>query len=130
MRAKVQERRKPKLAEFSFLMPEFKKLARDNLRDNIPKDLPFDYLPDQYEKIYKAITKEEELTSNHFVSVPHDHKVHLSDKTNYMGDEEIRVIEPAIVNGYDGFSGVHDNLVWNPVTGLIVYTLHNKVIIE
>jgi WD40 repeat protein len=34
------------------------------------------------------------------------------------------------VNGYDGFSGVHENLIWNPYTGCIIYTLNNKVIIE
>ena len=31
MRAKVQERRKPKLSAFSFLMPEFKKLQREEV---------------------------------------------------------------------------------------------------
>jgi len=25
-----------------------------------------------------------------------------------------KTIEPVIVNGYDGFGGVHDNLLWNP----------------
>ncbi len=39
-------------------------------------------------------------------------------------------MEPNIVNGYDGFSGVHDNLIWNPMAGNIIYTLNNKVIIE
>jgi len=31
MRAKVQDRRRPKLAEFSFVLPEFKKLNRDDV---------------------------------------------------------------------------------------------------
>lgn len=34
------------------------------------------------------------------------------------------------MNGYDGFSGVHDNLLWTPSTAMIIYTLHNKIIIE
>jgi len=25
---------------------------------------------------------------------------------------------------------VHDNLLWTPATGMITYTLHNKIIIE
>lgn len=45
-------------------------------------------------------------------------------------DEEVRVMEPTIVNGYDGFSGVHDNLLWDQSRGEIIYTLHNKLIIE
>ena len=35
-----------------------------------------------------------------------------------------------ICNGYDGFGGVHDNLVSNTDEGWIAYTLHNKVIYE
>jgi len=49
----------------------------------------------------------------------------LSD-ANWSG----KTIEPVLVNGYDGFSGTHDNLLWTPSTGMITYTLHNKVIIE
>lgn len=49
---------------------------------------------------------------------------------SYLGGDESRVIEPNIMNGYDGFSGVHDNLIWNPMSGNIIYTLNNKVIIE
>lgn len=39
-------------------------------------------------------------------------------------------MSPAVVNGYDGFGGVHDNLVWCPEDGWMAYTLHNKVIFE
>ena len=41
-----------------------------------------------------------------------------------------KAIEPIIVNGYDGFGGVHDNLMWNANQGTIVYTLNNKLIQE
>jgi len=34
------------------------------------------------------------------------------------------------MNGYDGFGGVHDNLIWNVTGGLTYFTLNNKVIIE
>jgi len=39
-------------------------------------------------------------------------------------------MHPTLVNGYDGFGGVHDNLVWNQQDGWVAYTLHNKVIFE
>ena len=35
-----------------------------------------------------------------------------------------------LMNGYDGFGGVHDNLIWNVTGGLTYFTLNNKVIIE
>ena len=120
MRAKVQERRKPKLEEFSFMMPEFKKLERDVMRDNLPRDLPFEFVPDRLEKIFSDRRREDELTANHFLSMKDqcDISVQLNDrKTNYLGEEDTKLIEPEIVNGYDGFSGVHDNLIWNPLTG-------------
>lgn len=47
-----------------------------------------------------------------------------------LSGDESKVIEPFIVNGYDGLSGVHDNLIWNPIKCQIIYTLNNKVIIE
>lgn len=45
-------------------------------------------------------------------------------------EDEPVMLEAEIVNGYDGFSGVHDNLIWNSANGTMIYTLHNKVIIE
>ena len=41
-----------------------------------------------------------------------------------------KIIQPSIVNGYDGLTGVHDNLIWNPANGFMTYTLYNKVIYE
>lgn len=35
-----------------------------------------------------------------------------------------------LINGYDGYGGVHDNLIWNANSGWICYTLNNKVIFE
>jgi len=37
---------------------------------------------------------------------------------------------PKILGGYDGFSGVHDNLKWILKDGLIIYTMNNKIIFE
>jgi len=48
----------------------------------------------------------------------------------FYSDGQGKTIEPTLVNGYDGFSGTHDNLLWTPSTGMMTYTLHNKVIVE
>ena len=39
-------------------------------------------------------------------------------------------MKPVVVNGYDGFGGVHDNVVWCQQDDWMAYTLHNKVIFE
>lgn len=39
-------------------------------------------------------------------------------------------MEPAVLNGFDGFGGVHDNVVWSQADGWMAYTLHNKVVFE
>ena len=41
-----------------------------------------------------------------------------------------KVIDPVTINGYDGFSGTHDNLLWIPDNHMATYTLHNKIIVE
>ena len=41
-----------------------------------------------------------------------------------------RTIEPCIINGYDGFGGCHNNMLWNWQNNFVVYTLNNKLIIE
>lgn len=76
--------------------------------------------------------KEKELSFNHFVTVQ-DKKtfeVEIEKKSLLADPSEGRVIESNIVNGYDGFGGVHENLLWNANQGTIVYTLNNKVIKE
>ncbi len=44
--------------------------------------------------------------------------------------QEGQTLTSLIVNGYDGFGGAHDNLLWNSQTGSVIYTLNNKVIKE
>jgi hypothetical protein len=47
-----------------------------------------------------------------------------------LEEENSKYFEADIVNGYDGFGGVHDNLIWNSEAGWAAYTLHNKLIFE
>lgn len=127
MRAKVQERRKPKLSPYSFIMPEFKKINReDPLRLNSE---PEDYI----ERVYNDKMRQEDLPINHFVSLKEESKIKCALTTSTLGEDlrmETRIVDAKIVNGFDGFSGVHDNLIWNEKKGFIVYTLNNKVIFE
>lgn len=127
MRAKVQEKRKPKLAEFSFLFKEFKPISTTSILK-----LPGERIQDVYEQFYNKKRREEEITLNHFVSLKDqcNIEIKLDAKTHNQLGDECKIMEPFIVNGYDGFSGVHDNLIWNPMSGSIIYTLNNKVIIE
>lgn len=41
-----------------------------------------------------------------------------------------KFLEQKLINGYDGFGGVHDNIIWHPTGGLTFFTLNNKLIIE
>ena len=45
-------------------------------------------------------------------------------------DTRHQLLEHKLINGYDGFGGVHDNLFWNVRDGLTYFTLNNKFIIE
>jgi WD40 repeat protein len=52
--------------------------------------------------------------------------------SNFMsfGSEKNSTLEQKLVNGYDGYGGVHDNLIWNVAGGFTYFTLNNKVIVE
>jgi hypothetical protein len=39
--------------------------------------------------------------------------VEIEKKSLVFDPTEGKTIDPTIVNGYDGFGGVHDNLLWN-----------------
>jgi WD40 repeat protein len=49
---------------------------------------------------------------------------------NLSVDTKGAPFEQKLINGYDGYGGVHDNLQWNVTAGYTFLTLNNKVIIE
>ena len=51
-------------------------------------------------------------------------------KFNSFGNPNGQLLEQKLINGYDGFGGVHDNLHWNVTGGKQYFTLNNKVIME
>lgn len=133
MRASVKEKRKPKLAEFSFIVPEFKPQQKEDEKIyefGVPTGEQVDTTGiDQY---YKNQVKERGLSFNQFVSVKEMTNIDVVVERGpaFAAEGQGKVIDPVTVNGYDGFSGVHDNLLWSPATGMITYTLYNKIIIE
>jgi len=57
-------------------------------------------------------------------------EVRFEKQMNLPPTSQWKIEEPLLVQGYDGFSGAHDNLMWEPFLGNLVYTLHNKLIAE
>jgi WD40 repeat protein len=72
---------------------------------------------------YQQVRRERGLSHNHF-----SHSGAGPDIQQQPEGE--RVIEPSVVNGFDGFGGVHDNVVWSQADGWMAYTLHNKLVFE
>lgn len=95
----------------------------------IEKNLPFNHfisvneapLPRTAHKVWSDDDEAAEMPRR-FVCKPDSHL----KRPLIEGD----VVDAALVNGYDGFGGVHDNLIWNAAQGHIIYTLNNKVIRE
>lgn len=46
------------------------------------------------------------------------------------GESRSMTLEQKLISGYDGFGGVHDNILWNVSLGFTYFTLNNKLIIE
>jgi hypothetical protein len=72
------------------------------------------------------------VTYNHFVSIVKA-RIFEFEKDKKLFDNDNKLVQealPKIVNGYDGFGGAHNNLIWSPNTGHIYYTLNNKLIQE
>lgn len=57
-----------------------------------------------------------------------------AEEQNLFSQQQIsskeKELNSHICNGYDGFGGVHDNIVSSQDEGWYAYTLHNKVIYE
>ena len=129
----VKEKKKPKLAEFSFIVPAFEPAEQlDHSLQTLGAGVVDQEDPNSLQSFYANKAKEKELNFNHFISVKEkkDFDVEIEKKSLLADASEGRVIESSIINGYDGFSGTHDNLLWNANQGTIVYSLNNKVIKE
>jgi DNA-binding beta-propeller fold protein YncE len=74
--------------------------------------------------------KDRGLAYNHYANVSIKPDIELEASLLLESEQRDHIIETSIINGYDGYGGVHDNLVWHTQAGWCAYTLHNKVIFE
>ena len=81
---------------------------------------------------YQSQVNERALTFNQYVSVKEltNIEIQLDKAGGFAPEGSGKVINPVTINGYDGFTGVHDNLLWSPSSGWMTYTIHNKIILE
>ena len=79
---------------------------------------------------YQNIRRERGLTYNHFANNAPGPDIESHTSSALSSEVEGKIMETTTVNGYDGFGGVHDNVVWSQAEGWMAYTLHNKVIFE
>ena len=131
----VKEKRKPKLAEGSFIVPGFEMCeVMDPGLSTLGAGTSTDV--DDSEgcglATYNRLREEKNVTYNHFVSVAETKKYEVKlDKQTMIGSaDDVKIVDANIINGYDGFSGAHDNLIWTPNNGTVTFTLNNKVITE
>jgi hypothetical protein len=138
MRNAVKEKKKPKLAEFSFIVPDFKPAGKPDSKfeSDLIRNLGYPRmtaLQDEYNRKRLAAG----VTYNHFISMQDERTIKFGPtealRSKGFGQQELDLMKPLIpniVNGYDGFGGAHDNLLWMPTQGKIFYTLNNKLIEE
>lgn len=69
---------------------------------------------------YSGLFKQQEIEQEPMFLIEEQSKDESGSKT----------ILPKVINGYDGFAGVHSNIVWNSTDGWTAYTLFNKVVFE
>jgi WD40 repeat protein len=113
------------MSEDSFIIPQFKSFDQSNVefahRDFIEAPT--------YVQQKRADRK---LVYTHYTDC--SKKVDIQNETsNFMsfgGVDKNKILEQKLVNGYDGYGGVHNNLIWNVAGGFTYYTLNNKFIIE
>ena len=75
------------------------------------------------------------MTYNHYAGCGQRIELEVENKNNLNfgkggGDSKDMLLEQKLVNGYDGYGGVHDNLIWNAKGGYTYFTLNNKLILE
>ena len=112
------------MSEDTFIIPTFKPLDQCAI-ENINRDFV------ESPNIVKQQRVDRKLTYNHYANCSKRVDIDV-DATPFslMQDTNNQLLEQKLINGYDGFGGVHDNLNWNVTAGFTYFTLNNKLIIE
>ena len=109
------------LSEDTFIIPSFKPMEQSSVMNNKQ-----DFIPSP--NIVTQIRNDRKLAYTHFLGCG---KTIESDFEYEQGIKSKRdILEQKLVTGYDGYGGVHDNLMWNPQAGFTYFTLNNKLVIE
>lgn len=93
-------------------MPAFAPL--DNMKDDISKKMQSlsKIAHSQLQLFVEDQQENNHLGYNHFVSVQDVRKVCPTTNDDFRM-QKVDVVASNLVNGYDGFSGVHNNLLWS-----------------
>ena len=130
------------LKEGSFVLPPFRQLQTTPEQNTLSSIGGMDDHGEESSGMqqlalqYHNVRREKGLTFNHFANVPTgNYDVELGGPHRISAGAAdttgCKEMVSSVVNGYDGFGGVHDNLVWCTADGgYMAYTLHNKLIIE
>jgi hypothetical protein len=114
------------MSEDTFIIPVFKPLEQASVVKTYTEFI-------EPSNIVKQQRIDRKLAYNHYACCSKRPKLSLEDQRPTISTE-IRgyspLMEQKLVIGYDGFGGVHDNLVWNVQAGFTYFTLNNKFIIE
>ena len=113
------------MSEDSFIIPEFKTLdqANVNFQNNEFYDTPV---------FVKQMRDDRKLTYNHYCDCIKKKDMDGDTQSSFMNfsNDRGQILDQKLIHGYDGYGGVHDNLVWNVTGGFTYFTLKNKMIIE
>lgn len=76
---------------------------------------------------------EHKLQYNHYVGCSKKLEIELEQQALFSlggGESRGKDLPLKLMNGYDGYGGVHDNMLWNAFQGFTYFTLNNKLIVE
>ena len=114
----------------SFIIPQFKPI--EQCAAEITNEDFF-----ESPNIVKHIREDRKLAYNHYTDCSQKadkQQLQDVDSQHFMnfaaGESKSMTLDQKLISGYDGFGGVHDNLLWNVTAGFTYYTLNNKLIIE
>ena len=119
------------MSEDSFILPVFQDCMEDAVQ-NFNHDF-FDA-----PIVVKQKRADRKLTYNHYADCSKRVEIRVNQDAGKDSrfsrqmhkDDDRDILEQKLINGYDGFGGVHDNLIWNSSAGYTYFTLNNKFIIE
>lgn len=115
------------MSEDTFIIPTFKPLDQCAIENNHREFV-------ESPNFVKQQRIERRVAFNHYVNCSKKVEVEVETQALFgnmsIGEGRGSTIEQKLINGYDGYGGVHDNLVWNVTGGYTYFTLNNKLILE